>query len=326
MKLPYAVVGFVGLGAGVLLGLAIAALSSGSIETLKIERDKLAADNQRLSSELATAQRAAITSTAAQPVVGAADSWGPCESLRTHLGPGSRFAEFAAALKASGAWQDDAWWGVGLCNLDPQPQLSLFAPGPGKINIEAIVGTNYALPPGLMVTLVFSANAEDRIGEREAAKNLHQRILAVGEALKLDAEESKRLQRFAVRVPVPYEGNIEDLTQRMMQFALGMPERAQKQFTQCLKAIDQSEKIDFQFPVIGFTLSKRVVVDLVFAATELPLMWKGVEYQKFGPHWSVVFSSAELREWSAPIVAEKIGPQTVLCWPRLTTAEVDALR
>jgi len=327
-----ALLGVAGVGVGVLGALAIAGLTGGSLAEVQAQRDAATQQNERLAEEvealkrdLKSARDSAKPSVKGNPKpLGNADGadWGPLNGLPKNVGPGSIFLRFLSALEAAKVWNEKSYWAIHSKGVGPnEVALSLDAVGEGAVAIMGVVHCNTWGGSDLMVTLVFRGQP---LRADLASTHLRSRIMAVGRGMELSAEELGRLEKFATRVHVPHPARLKET---MVQFALGMPDRITQQFTLCLQTLgERSELLEVEFPAIGFQLSDKYVADLAFAATELPVGAKDVNYETFGPWWSVVISAAGARECTAPRSINARGTTLgEMTWPRLTCAEVDVL-
>ena len=316
-----AVTGTGGVAAGLLLGLAIAAFSSPSPAT---------------SPDMTVAAAIAEDDGGRPPLkmtVQPADDVDAMGRITRRFGPGSPFARFAGSLQQAGAFNPEHYWKIDTPAghfADAHLDLSVLGKGAlseGRINIEAVA----SLGPDdyFSVTLLFCPDIPST-NLALTAQHLYERVMLVGRALQLSAEESGRLGNFVGHICLSHPSR-SGRAMATLIFIGEMPPRVQDRWGDALEYFSDKTKaradgvtLDSEWPAVGCELSDRWAVSLVFTATEHSMRGE-VNYLQDGATWSLVFRLPRDVEFSSPDGSKQVGDTLYLPWPRLTIEEIDTL-
>ena len=337
-----------GLTVGLLLGLLIAAIVGepfeeleaqrkeleGQCGDLEAERDQLLHQNERATTEpdgiddSPLAQRSTLkenrSSRSDAPWLRSPSAAGVLARIPESIGPGSAFDRFANALAVAEAWDPNRYWVIVRPTFRPRAHMMLSRFGDGKVDIEGVVPCTR---DPLSVSLIFRPGKLSTLteaGSTEAARNLHDEVMAVGKAMELSSLELERLDTFVCCVPLVPANAID---RGVIECVGYMPVRVRRRFAELLRYyVSDRMATQLEPPAIGALLSDRLVVEIVFAATENGVVYRDLNYLEPGAWWTLFIHDAVTIDYtSSEEPSELIEGQESISWPRLTVEEVDQL-
>ncbi len=255
--------------------------------------------------------------------------------LRRMAAEGGPLDKFIKAMPpADGGKDRKLAWGMSSIDVSSgfsvTPSFSLFVPGPGKLNCEMIVGTRGAKTPRDFYVTIMAAPGQMTFGPElsTAATRRAVRIHQVGVAMGLTEKELGRLAAVAMRVPIARSQAAE---RSALGFVATLPAKKREAFMRAwpyrsdvVKASRDKVSVPHG-PTVGFSLSEKMVVDVMFAPAEMPPRWCTGKYREVGSCWSFIIHGAWATDHSADKTTERAGDYTNLSWPRLSVGEVNSM-
>ena len=317
---------------GFLLGLFFATISGGKLSDTLAENEELTAQVASLEAQIEelrqpTAELEAVPAQATEFA-----DWGILAELPQSIGPGTETLGLLTRLDAAGIWDASSHgWGIAMvggtvCEL----QVPCAVVGEGKVYMELICTLRVQKEDPLDITVIFKPGETAEL--EQAVGNRNERLMAIANAAGLSAPEQLRLLAVLAFLPAGRDTAAE---QAMRQFVEAMPESAQQRFWRCwsclknkIAAVQAGIDLRSQAPAVGFPLSDRYVAQVIFAPVASSLAYgKHMDYQKFGPWWSLVLEPGT-DDWYTSMQGQReLGETRIeLNWPRLSLEDVDAIR